>query len=363
MISFIKSFFFFLCLIFRKIEIDVIFYYPHHFNRGSDGENVSFFHLYQSCKNNNLTYLVFEEPDFYSSQPRGKDPIPFDFVYLLIIFLRRFIKSDRMIGEFLSFTFLRRLKFNNYVSLSQSMLSVFRGLNSEAKFFDLQHGVIWPSKSSYFYKGIVSNNLRENDVNLLLFGDGFQLIIKDSDKSNYLQSKSFVIGVPRIENNIEHTFLNNKILVSLQFTRDHTSFQNLKLAQELESYIKTYSNCTFYLRNHPRYNNEVDLSRFFKYNNVKKSNSSLMECIKICSIHLTSYSTTTFELAYFGIPTVFLISLSDEFTEFRTDFNYPLENDLLLIKKNYKEFSEKVKKWEGRFYTNFDEKRFISLLQ
>ena len=44
------------------------------------------------------------------------------------------------------------LSFRNYIVLSQSMLSIFRSINPDAKLFDLQHGIIHPNHNAYLKK-------------------------------------------------------------------------------------------------------------------------------------------------------------------------------------------------------------------
>ena len=60
-------------------------------------------------KKKKKSYLIFEEPDRFSIVGRNNKTIPFDFIYYLIIFLRKFIKSDQHIGKILrkSFFFLK----------------------------------------------------------------------------------------------------------------------------------------------------------------------------------------------------------------------------------------------------------------
>ena len=89
----------------------------------------------------------------------------------------------------------------------------------------------------------------------------------------------------------------------------------------------------------------------------------LINCFEKCSIHLTAYSTVTFENASFGIPTIFFTSLRKKFNMFHEDFQYPILNDLNYIENNYLESSNLVKKWESQFYSSFDEDKFISLLK
>lgn len=359
---FLRSMFFFIALFFKKREVDVIFYYSQHFNRGEESKNMFFDYLYSSCSRNNISYLVIEEPDFSSSKLRNEDAISFDFVYLIIIFLRKLKMSDNTIGKILSKTILRGLKFNNYIVLSQSMLSIFRCINPNAKLFDLQHGIIYSNKLSYIENREPAKNLKNNRVNLLLFGEGFRSLLLENDSSRYFADYSHVIGFPRMVDSILHRDVNKNILVSLQFTHDHTEQQNKLIASELEEFIENHQNYNFFLRNHPRYNNEINLDRFFKFNNVQESDTELLDCFKRCSLHLTSYSTTSFESARFGIPTIFLTALSDEFNMFDLDFNYPIESNLEFIEQNYSQASFKVIDWEREFFDDFDESQFISLL-
>ena len=110
MIQFITSFFYFFRYLFITKKVDVLFYYPQHFNRGENGENLFFKPLYESCKSNNISYLIFEEPDKKSDKDRNKEAVPFDFIYFLIVLLRRVRFTEQKIGKILSFTFLRGSK-------------------------------------------------------------------------------------------------------------------------------------------------------------------------------------------------------------------------------------------------------------
>ena len=44
------------------------------------------------------------------------------------------------------------------------MLSFFNGVHSEARSFDLQHGIIHKKHNSYMINGYVSDNLQKNDT-------------------------------------------------------------------------------------------------------------------------------------------------------------------------------------------------------
>ena len=82
---------------------------------------------------------------------------------------------------------------------------------------------------------------------------------------------------------------------------------NLLLKDELYIFIRSNPQYFFYLRHHPRYNNEVNLYEILKFENVDVAPPLLIDCFEKCSIHLTSYSTVTFEGGSFGIPSIFYL--------------------------------------------------------
>ena len=232
MFRFIYSFIYFVFLPFRKIEVDVLFYAPSHFNRGVNNENQFFKPLTDSCIKNNLSYLILEEPSG-GTHCRDNQSIPFDSVFRLIIFLRKWMKvesdiiaTENKIGIFLSKTLFRNFKYKNYIVLSKSMISVFSTINKDAKLFDLQHGIIFTNKPDYFSNDIISPHLEKNNVKLLLSGIKFKEILIKNDKSSFIESNTHVIGIPKMNTKILHERSNKNILVTLQFTEDHSEIQN-----------------------------------------------------------------------------------------------------------------------------------------
>ena len=363
-----NSFIYFILLPFRRVEVDVVFYAPSHFNRGKDNQNNFFKPLILSCIENDISYIVFEEP-CEGNYKLSNGSIAFDFIFLIIIFWKKWMNFDQdifiteqKIGKILSKTIFLNFKYKNYIVLSKSMIYAFSAINEGAKLFDLQHGIIHTNKSDYFSENIISYHLREKKVSLLLSGIGFKNILLENSDCDFIKNYASVIGVNK-EKLIYHDFPNKNILVTLQFTEDHTQIQNNSLLEGLLAFIDKHKDFTFYLRNHPRFNNEVDLSVLFEKENTQISQSLLSDCFNQCSIHLTAYSTTTFECANFGIPTIFLNPLKENFNMFETDFYYPLKNDLNYIEQHYLECSDLVRKWESEYYSTFDEQKFISLLK
>lgn len=88
---------YFLKLIFSRKEYDVVFVSSVIFNRGSESENILFRPMIDCCKKNNLKYIIFEDTDLkgiYSNFNRSKEAVPFDFVSLIQIVLRKFLISS-----------------------------------------------------------------------------------------------------------------------------------------------------------------------------------------------------------------------------------------------------------------------------
>ena len=367
---FFYSFFYFIKLAFTKKHYNIIFYAPHHFNRGENSENIFFKDLLEVCEVHNLSFLYLEEPDLYSNQKRSKKAIPFDFIFYLIVFIRKLINSDfsfiyrdKKIGSFIGKIFLKNISFDNYITISQSMLSFFNGVNSDAKRFDLQHGTIHASKESYLHKGLVSRNLEENDVTLLLSGNMYKDILLKNEISTYFQDHIKVIGISGY-NNIIQLKLNKNVLVSLQFTHDHSLDENKKIADSLELMIKKESTFHFYLKNHPRFNNEIDLTRFLSLPNVSLICENFEDNFNRCSFHLTAYSTITFEASLKGIPTCFLQLDYSKMSIFNTQYNYPFYNFLLSdLHENYSVCSIETEKWAKQFYQPFCKESFLKSLK
>tara|TARA_B100001964_G_scaffold173778_1_gene191436 strand:- start:182 stop:1312 length:1131 start_codon:yes stop_codon:yes gene_type:complete len=369
---FIYSFFYFLKQAFRKKHYQIIFYAPHHFNRGKNMENLFFTKLLKICQTQGISYLHLEEPDLYSNQKRSRIAIPFDFIYYLVILLRKFMRSeisyiekDKKIGSFIKKIFFRRITFDNYITISQSMLSLFRGIYNDAKQFDLQHGTIHSRKEGYLNDGLVSRNLKENDTHLLLSGMAYKELLIQNEKENYFRNHIEVIGTSMFsESNANTSNLNKNILVSLQFTHDHSESENQQIASILEKFIKREPFFQFYLRSHPRFNNEIDLDRFLSFSNVSLISGSLLDNFSKCALHLTTYSTTVFEAALQGIPTCFLYSDSPKMNIFDSQYNYPFyKASLTEFYNKYSAFSLQVKTWAERFYQPLNKDSFLKALK
>ena len=161
-----KNFFismkYFLKLIFSRKEYDVVFVSSIVFNRGSDSENILFRPMIDCCKKNNLKYIIFEDTDLkgiYSNFNRSKEAIPFDFVSLIQIVLRKLFNlfskepteineiyaREKKISKILRIIFFNRFYSKVYITLIWNNVTLWRSINNDACIIDYQHGVIFLS--------------------------------------------------------------------------------------------------------------------------------------------------------------------------------------------------------------------------
>ena len=81
-------------------------------------------------------------------------------------------------------------------------------------------------------------------------------------------------------------------------------------------------------------------------------------------MHATAYSTSVFEAAQHGIPSVIINPLK-QFNFFKTDFIYPLNygiSDFMDITV-YQKSTEIVKVWAKEYYSPYNELTFLNLLK
>ena len=77
---------YFLKLIFVGKSYDVVFVSSAFFNRGEGGENILLKPMIESCIQNNLSYLIFEDTDIkgiYKNFSRNNQSVRFDFVSMI----------------------------------------------------------------------------------------------------------------------------------------------------------------------------------------------------------------------------------------------------------------------------------------
>lgn len=383
-------------MIFKKNQFyDVIFYYPIHFNRGEKGENIFFEPFYEICKKNNLKYLIIEEPVLFSKTKysRNKNATPFDVILFFILILRKvlplkkfdsFQKREQYIGKILKKIFFRNIEFNNFVTISNSMEGVFRGINDNANIFDYQHGVIFNNHEGYFKDNQVASHIKENNVKVLTYGKGFKKILEENTKDDFYKKNAIVIGkkLKQFKNLKKNK---NRILFTLQLVSETHSKKEIEEGRNL-IYKFLIQNRKFFEENniklifkpHPRCN-QKDLPKEWEdeFNFVYFSNEILEKLLNEVFLHITFSSSTVFEAAERKIPTIFLKNnFNNTWNGFYyfEDFKYPIkafsEKDIYIpIQKylsndvEYELDSKKVYDWYKYFFENLKEDVFVKIVK
>jgi len=379
------SFRFFTGNLFVKRDYDILFYYPAHFNR-AEGKNPFFEPLYKICDKNGISYLIIEEPYYDKKTERNDKTVPFDFPLIVLMLFRKIIPikkfehryaQDRFIARILKPLLFKKLTFRNAIVLSNSMISLLRGINEKADIYDYQHGVIFLGHKGYFTDRMeAARDIRLNRVNLLLYGQGFQKMLHEHDASGYYKNHTFVLGFD-VQKNRPPIQAKDKILFTLQFTGtdefgDHQD-DWLKIIEEFfDKYTRFFQEhgITVLLKKHPRHNDAVDISSLYRYPFTTDAQVPLESLFKECFLHLTFYSSSLFDASAKAIPTILWqhqYSLAHTFVE---SFHYPLGVfDTLSIAGKIEEYltnescyemdRNKVATWYDTLYQPLDEKFFV----
>ncbi|TDG37700.1 hypothetical protein EZJ43_00990 [Pedobacter changchengzhani] len=381
MISSIKKYFI------RK-TYDVIFYYPQHFNRNENGENPYFEKLISSCVKNNFSYLLLEEPDRGTKYPRSKKATKFDFWFYLIIIFKKIIPSslfknylakELSIAKVISLLSLNRFKANTYITISNAKINFLSGLNSRANVFDLQHGVIYSWHPGYFNRDFSLHQLlRPKKINFLVSGTSFKHVFCiNEDFCNYKTSDSVsVIGNVLSEDITYSKRKFSSILYTLQITDDLTTKEIDDEKIELVSFIKSIASffienkLSLILKNHPRFNDDFFLNSLQgKFFFVEISKKNMNDVASEIFLHLTKSSTSIFELAQRGIPSL-LVQNEVGSKIFIDEYKYPIKtsdickqtNEYLQNRIRYMEDQKRVIEWVSGFYEPYNEEAFIEIL-
>lgn len=375
---FFQSFFhFYIKLIFIK-KIDVLFYYPQHFNLNSTQVR-SLQIMIDACRENKLSYLIIEEPEFYYKIPRNKKAIKFDFFYLIISVLRKLYSNvscvyekDRKIGAILSFLFIGKNKLKNIITISQSMQSLFSVVYSKSNLYDYQHGIISKIYDGYSVNDKIASTILDNNVKLFLHGCSVKEKLMNCKGGDYFDKNTFVIGAPYKKYAKAKKSFDGNILFSLQFSSSHSKEINQILYKETISFFdkinSDLSDIKIYLKHHPRFNNCIDLSSFYKYSFVMDSPSNISDCFELCSLHITEYSTMVFDGIILGVPTLFT-NFCNNFDLFKEEYEFPYSDTNIidgLIKLNDDNFYIEVYSNQltatDKFYQPFDENLFLKTI-
>ena len=365
--------------------VKVIIYYPFHFVRGESEIPENIIPMVEFLKRERIKYCCIEESDFIKRIIRkDRNIINFYYTHFLILILRKLV-SIRFFNGFESREhfiggLVRKLTFNKYcaeiiITLSNSMGGFWRGYNSNARIFDYQHGIIDSVQPGFFCNHLPTDLIKLNNKEILLWGKGFADIFLRAGE--YYQSRTHVIGYYKPINKAEVKVKKvRNIVVSLQFLPEMGEENNSSMQATLIEIFKEFNlliDCpNIYLRPHPRHNNILDIQKYLsEFSFLKMNEGKLIH--EDFDLHVTFFSTTSFEFGLKGIPTYFLANenVNQGKTVFLEEYKYPiiqkdkLSAQVLLYNTCQDIFlhdQQKVWDWATGYFQNFDTRAFGQLL-
>ena len=359
----------------------VLFYYPQHFNRTAQGTNPFFDKLLETCDKCGVSYRLYEEPDRGTDKPRNPKARKADLFFFLVTLIRKvvsvfskkdFYHREKTVARILNLITLAYYKAPIYITISGSMFHLFAELQRGAKVFDMQHGVLMKSHATFFSEGNyrLRNQFDNPSLHWMMWGTGYSDLFSRGEDT--LKGRVHTIGYPVVTNKeIEYT--KNKVaLVSLQYTHDwdipFLERQKRLLDDTLSHFVGT--GYKVLVRHHPRYNNVIPVEDVLgKYDFVSLTTLPFSQLVNEVSVQVTYNSTTAFEYAQYGIPTIFMSN--DEFRHqdnlMYREFMYPLFEDksvseALKYLQNH-DVVQAMKNWYELFYSSFDEEAFLKLIK
>ena len=136
--------------------------------------------------------------------------------------------------------------------------------------------------------------------------------------------------------------------------------------------VLSHKSIVLLLKHHPRYEFQLEES-LFRYPFTKIYQNDLDQALKKSFLHITLNSTSTFEAARFGIPTILVKNPFFTNEPYSKEFEYPiplvnedeLGDALVGFIENiqiYKSYSKAVQEWIKKFYQPFDNLKFFQLI-
>lgn len=368
-------------IIFKK-RVDVIFYYPQHFNRSKEGTNPYFDPLIEVCNENRIKYVVIEEPTYGTDKPRNIKAIKGDMIFLIagtirrlfrVIFNTSYLKREKYAAYITNILTFGKLRVKHCITIGGSGERLFIFLNPKGYTYDLQHGIIYSFHYGYFYNnGLLREELSFNNLRFLVYGKGVKdIFLKKNIK---IGNRVLDIGCPIIQEINNFNYLADIILISLQYTDDNNDTKNeyTKLFIDTINKLECYK-LNIQYKHHPRFDYSIDLQEECKGYNIKETKERIDNIIKRTKLHITYSSTTAFEFAAYGVPTYFMISEKIPYgkTIFYDEYEYPLYKDMTIeevIERlnnpiHYEEDSSIVRKWYKKFYKPFDKQAFYNIIK
>ena len=395
---------YFLKLIFVGKSYDVVFVSSAFFNRGEGGENILLKPMIESCIQNNLSYLIFEDTDIkgiYKNFSRNNQATRFDFISMIQIILRKIFNrksrnnlskdqiylNELKISKILKKIFFRKFHSKIYVTLLWNNITLWRCIDPKACIMDYQHGIIFDGHEESIKDGKPPTIKYLNNIITLVYGDTFKNILINNDASGFYSEKNVItLGLKKESYSRKKSIENSKkILFTLQIVPDWENKDINELYVDIvENLVHSnveyllHNNYEIILRNHPRFSDKTCPNVNLDYDFISFDNETpINDLLDKVNIHMTVHSTSTFEAAVSGTPSI-LIDMHDHFSPneiFLRQYKYPFDDlvireekdfsnilDLLNNKQIYNKKCEDIYRWSKGIYKDFDKSVFKNLL-
>jgi len=370
----------------------ILLYYPRHFNRSAQATNPFYDRMLATCREQGIDFDLFEEPDPATDKPRNPNARKADVFFWMVTIIRKvlgillpcksFYEREKYVAKVINALTFGRFRYRTYITISGSMYHLFANLNSKAKVFDMQHGILYKTHPTFFENRRLRPQFFNHNLHFLFWGRGYEANFIKGDEE-VLKGRTHVVGYP-VEFDGEHMHKigsndnssKRTVVVSMQFTDSLNADALGGMKKSLVDFLNVTAALPVHvlLKHHPRYNNCISIDDLLqKYDNVELTDRALTELLDVTLLHATFNSTTAFEFAQFGIPTFFMPYANRPLEKmlFYDEYQYPLyladtiEDVLnrLKIPDNYKKDSGIVYRWYQKFYSPFDEAAFLNAIK
>lgn len=360
----------------------VLFYFPRHFNRTAKGTNPYFDPIIDICHRAGIAYDIYEEHSA-TRRPHDRRAKRARIFLTTVLVLRRlmrllmpgrdFFARERLVARVLNILTCSRFKRDVYVTVSGSMYHLFAAMNPRGIVYDMQHGILGRNHPTFFNNdGKLLPQYRDANKHFLFWGEGFRNAFVGEDSQ--LGTRCHVVGTPMWQRRTAICENPDRLmLVSLQFVGDRNT-ECLQADKEiLRRFLADISQTDWrvLLKKHPCHGGCIDITDLMhEFHNVEITDKPMAELASQIRLHVSSYSTTIFDYAAFGVPSFLLPATGVCYRErmFYGEYAYPLfadmniEETLELIEADYAGCSSAVREWYEKYCTSLDRDLIYSLL-
>lgn len=375
-------------------DMKVHFFQDNSFFRTAKGTNPFFDPIIQVCEENGIEWKVFT----YSPCAKCGYPLEkmgyFGRYSAFMVWVWRVVhlvwraevwQVWGLFGRLMRPFCRKRFEADLFVTIAGNMSTALAGMFPQTRLVDLQHGIIHSAHGGYFQPdGRLKAFYRAHkQIEFWRYGQGYvRCHLKHPANCADLEGRIKVIGDVFGQADRLNTQVNVEprqyIVVSLQFTSDFSRSVFQSWEKDLCKYLELiqeeglYKHYQVVLKHHPRYNGCYDIVPMLnKFPWLSISDMPHSELKKRAMYHITYMSTTAFEYAAAGVPTLFTESDSNRLGVeiFYDEFNYPLPLSFNTLRsatecvEEWKRQSKMVKEWQRRFYEPVDMVRIRYLLE